>query len=51
MLGWSSSPRYLELLNRKPLLTATGPVRGILAAQLIKPHGLRGMDDSEHRLF
>jgi RecB family endonuclease NucS len=61
--------RYLELLNREPLLTTKGPVRGIFAAQLIKPQarvlaedrgitcavldydGLRGMDDSEHRLF
>jgi RecB family endonuclease NucS len=29
--------RYLELLNRDPLLTAKGPVRGIFAAQEIKP--------------
>jgi RecB family endonuclease NucS len=29
--------RYLELLNRDPLLTSKGPVRGILAAQEIKP--------------
>ena len=29
--------RYLELLNRDPLLTSKGPVRGIFAAQLIKP--------------
>jgi RecB family endonuclease NucS len=27
----------LELLNRDPLLTSKGPVRGILAAQEIKP--------------
>ncbi|WP_296605042.1 endonuclease NucS [Nocardioides sp.] len=29
--------RYLDLLNRDPLLTSKGPVRGILAAQEIKP--------------
>ena len=29
--------RYLELLNRDPMLTAKGPVRGIFAAQEIKP--------------
>ena len=29
--------RYLALLNRDPLLTVKGPVRGILAAQVIKP--------------
>ncbi len=29
--------RYLDLLNRDPLLTAKGPVRGIFAAQEIKP--------------
>jgi endonuclease len=29
--------RYLELLNRDPLLTSKGPVRGIFAAQEIKP--------------
>ena len=29
--------RYLELLNRDPLLTSKGPVRGIFAAQVIKP--------------
>ena len=29
--------RYLELLNRDPRLTAKGPVRGIFAAQAIKP--------------
>lgn len=29
--------RYLELLNRDPLLTTKGPVRGIFAAQEIKP--------------
>ncbi len=58
--------RYLELLNRDPLLK---PVRGILAAQTIVPQArtlaedrgiacaivdydaLRGIDDSEHRLF
>lgn len=58
--------RYLELLNRDPLLA---PVGGILAAQTIAPQArtlaedrgikcvvvdydaLRGLDDSEHRLF
>ncbi len=58
--------RYLELLNRDPLLR---PVRGILAAQTILPQArtlaedrgiacsivdydaLRGMDNSEDRLF
>ena len=29
--------RYLDLLNRDPLLTVKGPVRGIFAAQVIKP--------------
>lgn len=29
--------RYLDLLNRDPLLTSKGPVRGIFAAQEIKP--------------
>ena len=64
--GVEQLTRYLELLNRDPLLT---PVRGIFAAQEIKPQArvlatdrgiacavvdydaLRGMDDSEHRLF
>jgi hypothetical protein len=67
--GVEQLTRYLELLNRDPLLTATGPVRGIFAAQEIKPQArvlatdrgitcavvdydeLRGIDDSEHRLF
>lgn len=58
--------RYLELLNRDPLLA---PVRGILAAQTITPQArtlakdrgitckvldydvLRNMDDPTHRLF
>ena len=58
--------RYLDLLNRDPLLT---PVRGILAAQTIVPQArtlaedrgiccavvdydaLRGMDSTEDRLF
>jgi RecB family endonuclease NucS len=35
--GVEQLTRYLELLNREPLLTAKGPVRGIFAAQLIKP--------------
>ena len=66
--GVEQLTRYLELLNRDPLLTQ-GPVRGIFAAQEIKPQArvlatdrgiacalvdydaLRGMDDSEHRLF
>ena len=29
--------RYLELLNRDPLLTVNGKVRGVFAAQAIKP--------------
>ncbi len=67
--GVEQLTRYLELLNRDPLLRAKGPVRGIFAAQEIKPQArvlatdrgidcalvdydtLRGMDDSEHRLF
>ncbi|MFL6289129.1 MAG: endonuclease NucS domain-containing protein, partial [Actinomycetes bacterium] len=58
--------RYLELLNRDPLLA---PVRGVLAAQEIKPQArvlatdrgidcvtldydvLRGVDNVEERLF
>jgi RecB family endonuclease NucS len=35
--GVNQLSRYLELLNRDPLLTAKGPVRGIFAAQEIKP--------------
>jgi hypothetical protein len=35
--GVEQLTRYLELLNRDPLLTANGPVRGIFAAQEIKP--------------
>ena len=64
--GVEQLTRYLELLNRDPLL---GEVRGIFAAQLIKPQArvlagdrgidcrlvdydeFRGMDDSEDRLF
>jgi len=64
--GVEQLTRYLELLNRDPLLA---PVRGIFAAQEIKPQArvlasdrgiacavvdydaLRGVDDSEHRLF
>ncbi len=64
--GVEQLTRYLELLNRDPLLT---PVRGIFAAQEIKPQArvlatdrgiacalvdydlLRGMDDPTHRLF
>jgi RecB family endonuclease NucS len=67
--GVEQLTRYLELLNRDPLLTTNGPVRGIFAAQEIKPQArvlatdrgiacavvdydaLRGIDDSEHRLF
>jgi len=67
--GVEQLTRYLELLNRDPLLSAKGRVRGIFAAQEIKPQArvlatdrgidcavvdydaLRGMDDSEHRLF
>ncbi|NNG18947.1 endonuclease NucS [Naumannella sp. ID2617S] len=64
--GVEQLTRYLELLNRDPLL---GEVRGIFAAQQIKPQAkvlaadrgidcvtvdydaLRGMDDAEDRLF
>ncbi len=35
--GVEQLTRYLELLNREPLLTTRGPVRGIFAAQEIKP--------------
>ncbi|SFB72054.1 hypothetical protein SAMN04487968_101132 [Nocardioides terrae] len=67
--GVEQLTRYLELLNRDPLLTANGPVQGVFAAQEIKPQArvlatdrgitcavvdydaLRGIDDSEHRLF
>jgi RecB family endonuclease NucS len=35
--GVEQLTRYLELLNRDPLLTSGGPVRGIFAAQAIKP--------------
>ncbi len=64
--GVEQLTRYLELLNRDPLLA---PVRGIFAAQQIKPQArvlatdrgidcvtldydaLRGVDDSDSRLF
>ncbi|MGG5171646.1 endonuclease NucS [Pseudarthrobacter sp. J1738] len=64
--GVEQLTRYLELLNRDPLLA---PVRGIFAAQQIKPQAkvlandrgidcvtldydaMRGVDDSELRLF
>ena len=35
--GVEQLTRYLELLNRDPLLTPHGAVRGIFAAQEIKP--------------
>ncbi len=35
--GVEQLTRYLDLLNREPLLTRKGPVRGIFAAQEIKP--------------
>lgn len=35
--GVEQLTRYLDLLNREPLLTSKGPVRGIFAAQEIKP--------------
>ncbi len=35
--GVEQLTRYLELLNRDPLLSIRGPVRGIFAAQEIKP--------------
>jgi RecB family endonuclease NucS len=64
--GVEQLTRYLELLNRDPLLS---PVRGIYAAQLIKPQAktlaedrgircvtldydaLRGIESDEFRLF
>lgn len=64
--GVEQLTRYLELLNRDPLLQ---PVRGVFAAQEIKPQArvlaedrgiecivvdydaLRGVDDAESRLF
>ncbi len=64
--GVEQLTRYLELLNRDPLLS---PVKGIFAAQEIKPQArvlatdrgiacavvdydaLRGLDDPSHRLF
>ena len=64
--GVEQLTRYLELLNRDPLLA---PVRGIFAAQEIRPQArvlatdrgiacavvdydaLRGLDDAEDRLF
>jgi endonuclease len=64
--GVEQLTRYLELLNRDPLLA---PVRGIFAAQEIKPQarvlatdrgiscavvdydGLRGLDNADDRLF
>ncbi|WP_026530918.1 endonuclease NucS [Haematomicrobium sanguinis] len=64
--GVEQLTRYLELLNRDPLLA---PVRGIFGAQLIKPQArvlatdrgiecktldydaMRGVDDSSTRLF
>ena len=35
--GVEQLTRYLELMNRDPHLTAAGPVRGVFAAQEIKP--------------
>ena len=64
--GVEQLTRYLELLNRDPLLA---PVRGIFAAQEIKPQArklaedrgieclvldydsMRGIDDGKARLF
>jgi len=64
--GVEQLTRYLELLNRDPLLS---PVQGVFAAQLIKPQArtlaedrgircvtldydaLRGIDDPSQRLF
>ncbi|MBB2996391.1 endonuclease NucS [Paeniglutamicibacter cryotolerans] len=64
--GVEQLTRYLELLNRDPLLA---PVRGVFAAQQIKPQArtlatdrgieclvldydaMRGVDDSDSRLF
>jgi hypothetical protein len=64
--GVEQLTRYLELLNRDPLLA---PVRGVYAAQEIKPQArtlaedrgieclvldydrMRGLDDASERLF
>jgi RecB family endonuclease NucS len=64
--GVEQLTRYLELLNRDPLLS---PVQGVFAAQLIKPQArtlaedrgircvtldydaLRGIESDEFRLF
>ena len=64
--GAEQLTRYLELLNRDPLLA---PVRGVFAAQEIKPQArtlaedrgitclvldydeLRGLDNKDSRLF
>lgn len=35
--GVEQLTRYLELMNRDPLLSAAGPVQGVFAAQQIKP--------------
>jgi len=35
--GVEQLTRYLELMNRDPMLTAGGPVQGVFAAQEIKP--------------
>ena len=60
-----SNSRYVELLNRDPLLA---PVHGVFAAQQIKPQArvlaedrgfetlldydaMRGVDDADSRLF
>ncbi len=66
IMGVEQLTRYLELLNRDPLLA---PVRGVFAAQEIKPQArtlavdrgiacvvldydaLRGFDDASERLF
>jgi hypothetical protein len=48
--GVEQLTRYLELLNRDPLLTSGGPVRGIACA-VVDYDALRGLDNAEDRLF
>jgi endonuclease len=44
--GVEQLTRYLELLNRDPLLTGRGAVRGVFAAQEIKPQARVLAEDS-----
>ena len=48
--GVEQLTRYLELLNRDPALTRKGAVRGIFAAQEIKPQARVLATDRGHRL-